>query len=86
MIGGGWTFHSGGGYSIVNELRKCAAEKAEKRRKKFLTNSFGFDILNKLLRKGRRPEKFGKEKERLENLKKRLKKVLDKANDFWYTE
>ena len=59
---------------------------AEKRRKKFLTNSFGFDILNKLLRKGRRPEKFGKEKERLENLKKRLKKVLDKANDFWYTE
>ncbi|GAB2044925.1 hypothetical protein AGATL06_14220 [Agathobaculum sp. TL06] len=51
-----------------------------------MTNSLGFDILNKLLRKGRRPEKFGKEKERLENLKKRLKKVLDKANCFWYTK
>ena len=47
---------------------------------------YDFDILNKLLRKGRRPEKFGKEKERLENLKKRLKKVLDKANCFWYTK
>ena len=52
----------------------------EKEMKKFLTNGFRFDILNKLLLRSGGQKKLRKRRELIENLEKRSKKVLDKRN------
>ena len=55
-----------------------------KRMKKFLTNGFQFDIINKLFRKKRRSEKFDFRKICFKNSEKVLKKFLtnEKQSDI----
>ena len=56
LTGGGVLWYS---IKAVAERRGGRAEKRlEKNEKKFLTNGFRFDIINKLFRKRRRSEKF----------------------------
>ena len=68
-------------YSIkaVAERHGGQTEKRlEKNEKKFLTNGFQFDIINKLFRKRQRSEKFEFRKICFENFEKSFEKVLDK--------
>ena len=71
-------------YSIkaVAERHGGRTEKIWKERKKFLTNGFEFDILNKLSRKRRRSEKFEFRKKHFKNFEKKFwKKFLTNKNE-----
>ena len=70
-------------YSIkaVAERRGGQTEKRlEKNEKKFLTNGFQFDIINKLFRKRRRSEKFEFRKICFKNFEKSLLSSKSKIN------
>ena len=74
-------------YSIkaVAERRGGRTEKRlEKNEKKFLTNGFQFDIINKLFRKRRRSESLNFERSASKTSKKVLKKFLtnEKQSDI----
>ena len=74
---------NGEGERIIIKLSaRAAGRKAwlKKEMKKFLTNGFRFDILNKLLLRSGGQKKLRKRRELIENLEKRSKKVLDKRN------
>ena len=75
-------------YSIkaVAERRGGRTEKIWKEWKKFLTNGFEFDILNKLFRKRQRSEKFEFWGNCFKNFEKSFEKVLDKRNFIWYNK
>ena len=75
LTGGGVLWYS---IKAVAERRGGRTEKRlEKNEKKFLTNGFRFDIINKLFQKRRRSEKFDFWKICFKNFEKSFEKVND---------
>ena len=81
LTGGGLLWYS---IKAVAERHGGQTEKRLEKNKKFLTNGFRFDIINKLFRKRRRSEKFDFWKICFKNFEKVLKKFLtnEKQSDI----
>ena len=81
LTGGGLLWYS---IKAVAERHGGQTEKRLEKNKKFLTNGFRFDIINKLFRKRRRSESLNFERSASKTSKKVLKKFLtnEKQSDI----